>query len=141
MKEDIEDLKKQLKEIEQESQKYYNYEQAVKLTLNSIYGAFGNEWFYLFNVDIAETITLQGQDAIFYTEKLINKYFHDFWHKDTEVHKELGIEIKGEVKKPIVIYIDTDSCYLRFEEVLEKCTWDKSEKEFRSLVKFGRARS
>ena len=130
MKEDIEDLKKQLKEIEQESQKYYNYEQAVKLTLNSIYGAFGNEWFYFFNVDIAETITLQGQDAIFYTEKLINKYFHDFWHKDTEVHKELGIEIKGEVKKPIVIYIDTDSCYLRFEEVLEKCTWDKSEKEF-----------
>jgi len=130
MKEDIEDLKKQLKEIEQESQKYYNYEQAVKLTLNSIYGAFGNEWFYFFNVDIAETITLHGQDAIFYTEKLINKYFHDFWHKDTEVHKELGIEIKGEVKKPIVIYIDTDSCYLRFEEVLEKCTWDKSEKEF-----------
>ena len=50
--------------------------------LNSIYGAFGNPYFYFFNVDIAETITLQGKDAILYTEKLINYYFKEFWIKD-----------------------------------------------------------
>ena len=30
------------------SAKYTAYEQAVKLTLNSIYGAFGNKWFHFF---------------------------------------------------------------------------------------------
>ena len=47
-----------------ESAKFTAYEQAVKLTLNSIYGAFGNKWFHFFNIDIAESITLQGQNAI-----------------------------------------------------------------------------
>ena len=57
----------ELIKVQQEASKFYNYEQAVKLMLNSIYGAFGNPYFYFFNVDIAETITLQGKDAILYT--------------------------------------------------------------------------
>ena len=63
-----------LAELKSEAKRYYNYEQSVKLMLNSIYGAFGNEYFYFFNIDLAETITLQGQDAILYTEKMVNKY-------------------------------------------------------------------
>jgi len=35
-----------LEEVQKEARKYYSYEQAVKLTLNSIYGAFGNEHFF-----------------------------------------------------------------------------------------------
>ena len=54
----------ELQEVKKEASRYYNYEQGIKLMLNSIYGAFGNEYFYFFNVDIAETITLQGKDAI-----------------------------------------------------------------------------
>ncbi len=103
------ELEENLKLAEFEAQKYFNFEQAVKLMLNSIYGAFGNQWFYFFNVDIAETITLQGQDAILYTEKMINKYFHTFWANDKEVHDKLGIVVNGKIVKPIVIYIDTDS--------------------------------
>lgn len=110
--------------------KYYNYEQAVKLMLNSIYGAFGNKWFYFFNVDIAETITIQGKDAILYTEKMINRYFYDFWHKDTVTHKELGIQVTDKIKNPVGIYIDTDSIYMKFEEVIEKSTWEGEKKEF-----------
>lgn len=60
------------------SAKYTAYEQAVKVTLNSIYGAFGNKWFHFFNLDIAESITIQGQGAILYSEKILNKYFQDF---------------------------------------------------------------
>ena len=71
-------MTEELQQIKEEASKYYNYEQAVKLMLNSIYGAFGNPYFYFFNVDIAETITLQGKDAILYTEKLVNKYFKEF---------------------------------------------------------------
>ena len=43
-----------------ESAKFTAYEQAVKVTLNSIYGAFGNQWFHFFNIDIAESITFKN---------------------------------------------------------------------------------
>lgn len=95
--------------IKKQASDYHAYEQAVKLMLNSIYGAFGNPYFYFFNVDIAETITLQGKDAILYTEDLINKYFREFWHKDVDVHKQMGITVTGKIEKPVGIYIDTDS--------------------------------
>ena len=98
-----------LAKIKQDAKNFYNYEQAVKLMLNSVYGAFGNKWFYFFNVDIAETITLQGKDAILYTEELVNKFFFDFWPKDLETHKKLGIEVTGKIENPVGIYIDTDS--------------------------------
>jgi DNA polymerase elongation subunit (family B) len=121
----------ELIQIQEEAKKFYNYEQAVKLMLNSIYGAFGNPYFYFFNVDIAETITLQGKDAILYTEKLINKYFKEFWHKDIETHNALGIVCKGKIEKPVGIYIDTDSVYVKFDEVIKKCEgWEGDEKEF-----------
>ena len=116
---------------EQLSAKYTAYEQAVKLTLNSIYGAFGNPYFYFFNVDIAETITLQGKDAILYTENLVNKYFKEYWHKDTAAHQAMGITVTGKIEKPVGIYIDTDSVYVKFEELIKKSEgWKGDEKEF-----------
>jgi DNA polymerase elongation subunit (family B) len=105
----IDEMNETLKSLKKEASDYHAYEQAVKLMLNSIYGAFGNPYFYFFNVDIAETITLQGKDAILYTEELINKYFREFWHKDVETHKEMGITVTAKVEKPVGIYIDTDS--------------------------------
>ena len=116
--------------IKAEASKYHAFEQAVKLMLNSIYGAFGNPYFYFFNVDIAETITLQGKDAILYTEKLINRYFKDFWHKDTDAHEAIGIKVTGKIEKPVGIYIDTDSIYVKFDEIIKKSDWEGSEKDF-----------
>jgi DNA polymerase elongation subunit (family B) len=124
------ELEEKIKEYQNLADRYFNYEQSIKRILNSIYGAFGNEHFYFFNLDIAESITLQGQDAILYTEKMLNTYFNKFWHKDKELHDKLGITVSGEVFKPVVIYIDTDSCYVSFQEAIEKSTWDKGEKEF-----------
>lgn len=109
----VDQLKKesqeQIKKLKEEGKEYHNYEQAVKLVLNSIYGAFGNQWFFFFNIDIAESITLQGKDSILYAEKMLNLYFNKYWHKDTEVHDKLGIKVTGKVEKPVGIYIDTDS--------------------------------
>jgi DNA polymerase elongation subunit (family B) len=105
------------------SAKYTAYEQAVKVTLNSIYGAFGNKWFHFFNLDIAESITIQGQGAILYSEKILNKYFQDFWIKDTEAHKHFNIRVVNKLVKPSVVYIDTDSCYVQFEEMYESIEW------------------
>lgn len=129
-----EELENKLKEYKNLADRYYNYEQSVKRILNSIYGAFGNEFFYFFNINIAESITLQGQNAWFYTEKMLNMYFQNFWHKDKDLHDKMGITVTGQVLKPVVIYGDTDSCYVSFQEPLEKSTWDKTEKEFVQLI-------
>lgn len=119
-----EQLIKLLAEYKNEADKYHNYEQAIKLTLNSIYGATGSEYAFFFNRDIAETITLQGQDAILYTEEIMNKYFIEFWHKDLEAHKKMGLSVHGRVAKPCVVYIDTDSCYISFDEAMNTSDWN-----------------
>tara|TARA_R110000851_G_scaffold296694_1_gene451886 strand:+ start:2692 stop:3900 length:1209 start_codon:yes stop_codon:yes gene_type:complete len=119
-KEEAELLVKHYKQL---SAKFTAYEQAVKLTLNSIYGAFGNKWFHFFNIDIAESITKQGKDAILYSEIILNKYVNEFWHKDTAVHEKFGIKVKGKIEKPAVIYIDTDSCYVQFQDLYESIIW------------------
>jgi len=125
----VEQLEELAIKYETLSNKYTAYEQAVKLSLNSIYGAFGNKWFHFFNIDIAESITLQGQNAILYSEKILNKYFQEFWHKDTEIHEKLGITVKNKLVKPSVIYIDTDSNYVQFGEMYDSAEWlDESKK-------------
>ena len=106
-----------------ESAKFTAYEQAVKVTLNSIYGAFGNQWFHFFNIDIAESITLQGQNAILYSAKILNKYFQEFFIKDKDVHQKLNIRVKNNIYKEAVIYIDTDSNYVQFEEMYDSIEW------------------
>ena len=116
-----------VKHQKQLSAKYTAYEQAVKLTLNSIYGAFGNKWFHFFNIDIAESITKQGKDAILYSEAILNKYVNEFWHKDTKVHEKFNIKVKGKIEKPAVIYIDTDSCYVQFQDLYESIIWPDEE--------------
>jgi DNA polymerase elongation subunit (family B) len=119
----LEEMKHLAEFYEVESAKFTAYEQAVKVMLNSIYGAFGNKWFHFFNIDIAESITLQGQNAILYSEKILNKYFQDFFVKDTEIHKQLNIKVNKQVHKPAVIYIDTDSNYVQFQEMYESIEW------------------
>ncbi len=109
------------------SAKFTAYEQAVKLTLNSIYGAFGNKWFHFFNIDISESITKQGKNAILYSETILNKYVNEFWHKDKAVHDKFNIKVKGKIEKPAVIYIDTDSCYVQFQDLYESIIWPDEE--------------
>ena len=82
--------------LEKESLQNYNLEQAIKLCINSIYGAFANDYFHFRSTDIAETVTLQGQDAIKYTERAVEKYFKEHWHKDKKLHEA----VKGQMPKP-----------------------------------------
>lgn len=104
-----EELEKKIAELTALKNELKNEEQAVKLTMNSMYGAIANSYFVCFNPEVAEAITLQGQDLIQSAEKFINKYFYEFWHKDEELHKKLGIDTPKRISKPMVVYIDTDS--------------------------------
>jgi len=127
----VEDLRNYIEDLKRHSMMTSNSEQAIKLIINSIYGAFANQYFHFYNIAIAETITLQGQDAIKYSEVMLEKYFKDFWHKDHELHAKLGIV--GTVKpitKPVWVYTDTDSGYIRFSEVFASCEYPNDEQKF-----------
>lgn len=126
-KEEIQQEIQRLKDLENY---YMNAEQAIKIFINSVYGACGSPWFAFFNTDVAEAVTLQGQDLIKYSEKVINRYFNEFWHKDKRVHALMGLTRVEKIEKPCVLYIDTDSNFVCFEEIIAKCDWNGTPKEF-----------
>jgi len=108
-------LDKVLVQLDDEANIKKTLEQSNKLVLNSIYGALASKYFYWYDKSLAETITIQGQDAIRYAEKALDSYFHNVFHKDKLVLtklKELCPDVNIEPQpcvKPTVVYIDTDS--------------------------------
>jgi hypothetical protein len=75
-------------------------------------------------------VTLQGQDLIKHSEKILHKYFHEFWHKDKELHDKLGLTNVKKIHRPMVVYGDTDSNYVTFQEVVASCEgWEGSDKD------------
>lgn len=77
---------------------------AIKILLNSLYGAMGNRYFRYFDVQIASAITLTGQEVIQYAEKHVNSFLDKF----------IGDS------KDRVIAIDTDSLYICVSDVIKK---------------------
>lgn len=70
---------------------YWNTMQlSAKTFINSVYGVFGTNFFNLANIDIAESITLQGQDLIKYSVRKVDGYFKEEWHNDIEGHKKVS---------------------------------------------------
>jgi DNA polymerase elongation subunit (family B) len=76
-----------------------------KVFLNSIYGAFSNIFFPLFDIDHAESVTLTGQAAVKEGPNIIYDYA-----------KSQGFTGKVE---DILIYQDTDSEFFSFKEILK----------------------
>ena len=77
---------------------------AIKILLNSLYGAMGNIYFRYFDLRIAEGVTLTGQTVVQWGEMALNKWLNDLLKTDTDY----------------VIAIDTDSVYLNVEAVVDK---------------------
>ncbi len=78
---------------------------AIKISLNSLYGATANTYFRYYSTDIAEGITLTGQYIIQYIGKEINQF--------------LGKKLKNETFDGI-ISSDTDSVMLCLDELVTK---------------------
>jgi hypothetical protein len=74
---------------------------ALKKFINSVYGATASKYFIAHNVDVAESITLQGQDLNHYSENAVNEYFSGVFQNDTELHKKLGISTEDAQKVSI----------------------------------------
>lgn len=103
----------------------------LKTCRNSMYGATSNKHYAFCNIEVAEDITAEGRFYIHTGERLINDYLHNKWHLDYELHDKIRKHelFKDEVDqnciieqlpdKDRVLYIDTDSIYVEFEDLLE----------------------
>ena len=92
--------KKYLKDIS----RYENIQMAKKISLNSAYGAIGNNWFRYFDLRNAEAITTSGQLSIRWIEKALNIYLNKVLDTDGEDY---------------VIASDTDSVYITFDKLVQ----------------------
>ena len=91
-------------ELEKEINRLENQQMAIKILMNSLYGALGNQYFRYFDLRVAEAVTLSGQLAIQWAEKAMNKTMNGVMKTD----------------KDYVIAIDTDSLYVNFGPLVEK---------------------
>ena len=97
-----------------------NIQMAKKISLNSAYGAIGNQYFRYYQLANAEAITLSGQVSIRWIENKMN----DFLNKILKTEKE-----------DYVIASDTDSIYLNLGPLVDVIYKDK-EKDSESIVSF-----
>jgi DNA polymerase elongation subunit (family B) len=111
-----------------------NEEQAIKIFINSVYGATASPYFVGYNVRVAEAITLQGQEMIKYVSKIINRYFTDFWYRDTQLHEKIGITKATKIKDEVAVYGDTDSCYVTFQDVVKGTDWTEDPRKLIHLI-------
>ena len=79
---------------------------AIKILLNSLYGALANKHFLYFSTGLAEGVTITGQKAIKWSQETMNN----------ELNKLLKTD------EDYVIAIDTDSLYVNFGPLIEKFT-------------------
>lgn len=93
------------RELENKINTLENQQMAIKILMNSLYGALGNNYFRYFDHRVAAAITTSGQLSIKWAEKAIN----------IEMNKILET-----TNKDYVIAIDTDSLYINQHGVVDK---------------------
>jgi DNA polymerase elongation subunit (family B) len=108
------------KELEKEISRCNNIQMAKKISLNSAYGAIGNQYFRYYKLENAEAITLSGQVAIRWIEGKMNTYLN-------KILKTEDVDY--------VIASDTDSIYLNMGPLVER-VYKGREKTTESVVSF-----
>jgi DNA polymerase elongation subunit (family B) len=108
------------KELVKEIARCNNIQMAKKISLNSAYGAIGNQYFRYYKLENAEAITLSGQVSIRWIEEKMNSYLN-------KVLKTDGVDY--------VIASDTDSIYLNMGPLVET-VFQGREKTTESVVSF-----
>jgi DNA polymerase elongation subunit (family B) len=96
--------KTKTKELEKEIARCNNIQMAKKISLNSAYGAIGNQYFRYYKLANAEAITMSGQVSIRWIESKMNSYLN-------KILKTNDVDY--------VIASDTDSIYLNMGPFVE----------------------
>jgi DNA polymerase elongation subunit (family B) len=97
-------------DLRKEISRLNNLQMAMKIALNSAYGAMGNQYFRYFDIRMAEGITTSGQLSIQWMANEFNRYMNKILKSDN---------------KDYVIAIDTDSIYLTMENLVEHFAGEK----------------
>ena len=106
--------------LEKEIARCNNIQMAKKISLNSAYGAIGNQYFRYYKLANAEAITLSGQVSIRWIENKMNNYLNKILKtEDTDY----------------VIASDTDSIYLHLGPLVDVIYKDR-EKDAEGIVSF-----
>ena len=108
------------KALEKEIARCNNIQMAKKISLNSAYGAIGNQYFRYYKLANAEAITLSGQVSIRWIENKMNQ----------KINKILKTE-----EVDYVIASDTDSIYLNLGPLVER-VYEGREKTSDGVVTF-----
>ena len=108
------------KDLEKEIARCNNIQMAKKISLNSAYGAIGNQYFRYYKLANAEAITLSGQVSIRWIENRMNSYLNKILKTENEDY---------------VIASDTDSIYLNLGPLVE-VIYKGREKTNQSIVTF-----
>jgi DNA polymerase elongation subunit (family B) len=108
------------KALEKEIARCNNIQMAKKISLNSAYGAIGNQYFRYYKLANAEAITLSGQVSIRWIENKMNQY--------------LNRVLKTE-DNDYVIASDTDSIYLNMDPLVN-AVYKERERTTESVVSF-----
>ncbi len=108
------------KELVKEIARCNNIQMAKKISLNSAYGAIGNQYFRYYKLENAEAITLSGQVSIRWIESKMNAYLN-------KLLKTQDVDY--------VIASDTDSIYLNMGPLVET-VYKGREKTTESVVSF-----
>lgn len=93
------------KKYQKEIAKYNNFQMARKIQLNSLFGAWANEWFRMYDDRIAEGITITGQYIIRTVGEALNVYLN---------------KVCGTENFNYSFYSDTDSCYITLDPLVQK---------------------
>ena len=94
----------QKKALQKQQTQLHNNQMAIKIAMNSLYGATANIYFLYYINDMAEAITTSGQLSIRYAEKSVNEYLN---------------KVLKTNNKDYIIYIDTDSIYVDFGPLIK----------------------
>ena len=100
-------------ELEKEISQNHNLQLAMKISMNSAYGALGNQYFRFYDERLAEAITLGGQLSIRWAEKAVNEHLN---------------KVLKTTDHDYVIASDTDSLYVTLEKLVEQIFPDQSDK-------------
>ena len=152
----LEELQNKIDHYENLAASENDFQMAVKLFINSVYGCLGTRFYNLYNPDIAEAITLQGQDLIKYSAEKIDQYVSDYWHLHYDAHNKIAEYMKKQfdefnvdkflekAKKPIIgsetnqvggdsvvgsSMIKTTDGDFTIEELFNECTTDRTSSQ------------
>lgn len=99
--------------------KYNSMQYALKISINSLYGAISNEYCRWYSIDLAEAITMSGQLSVKWAMYKINAYVQKMFKSDNN----------------FIVAGDTDSAIVGLSAIVDRLTNKDNESVCKALIK------